>query len=134
MKYAIYHTATGEIVRTYEGVEVGLQLDNGESYISMEGGDDFTHYVDEGQVKEKVPPTLTVSPQNTAMKANGMDALTVDGIPTGSTVEINSEAGDTETTVEDGVASVVFLYPGDYSITIVPPFPQKTVTVTAHAD
>ena len=56
MKYAIYNTATGAIARVIScpAVDLNRQLQSGEAYLEVDGGDDASHYVEAGAMVAKV--------------------------------------------------------------------------------
>jgi hypothetical protein len=117
MQYQSYNPDTGSILRTLniEPHMTAYYENDGETLIQGEGSG-FGNYVDIAQSPPVVRrrPTMDIHQDKTAITANGVDAITLSGLPSPCGVKI----GGTEYNVTDGVLEWSTLMPAAYSIEI----------------
>ena len=129
MQFSVYD-ATGRVVGRFgQSVFTTFITDNvpaGGGYIS-EDIDEREYYISAGV--KTLRPTTSVSIDKTAIQANGLDAATITGVPTGWTYTIST--GATGTT--DGTAiSVTAIEPGSYTIRFTN-WPYRDIEYTINA-
>jgi len=118
--FAIYDQATGRIRQTTYGMaaEAPLYLRQGEAWLVVDGPvNDRRQLVREGRLAAR--PVLTIS--KTRIKADGVDAAVIEGLPVPCTVTIDGE----DTVVTDGVVELTAAAPHSWSVSIRDPFPYQ---------
>lgn len=110
----IVHDADGRILRkgTAPSTMVSIQAGVGEHAIEAVG-DDVAQYVSDGVVTDKPPMPITID--KTTVSADGVDVVTIAGVPVGAICKIASMA---EAVVNDGTIELSFDSIGDFMVTI----------------
>lgn len=109
------HDSVGRILRT--GVApsdmVAMQARGGETAV-VGSASDFTQYVDNGVVTDKLP--LGAALDKTSVTGDGVDYITLSSLPVPTTVSVYGPAHDS-IDVLDGTLELTFPLPGVYIIT-----------------
>lgn len=130
--YAVYLAATGEIVRAgacvYESAE--LQAFNDGEAVVLETADATTQYVVDGQLQDR--PLLSLELSKASATANGMDEITVSGIPMGAQAVLYGAGIVRRGQVDTGTLTITFAATGDYTLEI-KAFPYQNYRETLHA-
>ena len=116
--FVIYDITTGEIVNGINCLpdQMEQNVEIGQGFIEVTAFiDDAENYVLAGVITPK--PPVTASIDKTTIAPDGVDTVTVTGIPMGSHVTIKGPVSQTGT-INDGVASITVNLPGTYVITI----------------
>lgn len=129
MKFIIYKTSTGIILRTGECPDdmLGSQALTGETAIEGEANDE-TQYISGGAVTVRPDITFVASWNKTTVSANGVDTATFGpGLPNPTSVSVQVPNGATTPTdeiVTGGTFSFATPIAGEYVVTVVPPLPH----------
>ena len=101
MNWLIYKDGTGEILSIFSGPEEEVSNYLHEGLSATEGYGHFTtHFIDNGYVVERQPIPYS------------LDGLVLSGLPQDTQITI----GEHSYTVTDGIAELVFEYPGTYVV------------------
>lgn len=136
MKFIVYKTSNGMILRSGEcpDSDLALQASTGEAAIEGEANDD-THYIVGGVVTAR--PALTATWNKTTVGANGIDTATFGlNLPNPTQVLVTVPDGAV-TPVPENVTTGTFSFAtpvaGEYTVYVNPPFPYKPTSKTIKA-
>lgn len=134
MKFTIYESATGQILRTGSttGPSIDHKIQSGEAAVIGEeyDGRDYWRPV----AGMTLRPVADFTPLLAAVTEG--DVRTLSDLPEGAVVSVSRpEGSDLQAVVaSDGEMAITFSDHGDYRITITAAFPFKTSEISIHVD
>jgi len=129
--YTIYD-ATGLILQTGMCPEEMLELQAGPGQHLIEGREDATswsHYVAQGEVVER--PGMILSVSKASLVADGLDAVTITGVPAGARLSITGPVA-AEAIADGAPVSMTCIHAGDYVIQVMN-FPYRDEEIRINA-
>lgn len=137
MKFIVYRDSDGAILRSGECPDDTLSLQAQTDETAIEGeANDSTQYISGGVVTAR--PTLTATWNKTTITANGSDTATFGStLPNPTTVTVGVPVSATAPEAEQvttGTFSIATPISGEYTVTVMPPFPYMPVTQVITAE
>lgn len=124
--YTIYRAATGEIEQVVSCPEFMRDLQTREGTEILDGNyDDPETYIDLKTLEAISRPRMTYALDKNTVEADGKDEARLTGLPAGTliTLRLPENRGAFEVRPKDGTLYITATDPGDYEISIEPPFP-----------